>query len=92
MTLRSYFGKMNSTLGSVVPLAMFAGVCWSLRGQGGGDGLSFCQVAVGRGRKHILIIMMITNNHYHSLFILYFLSIIICHVAVGRGQKHKNQS
>ena len=24
MTLRSYFGKMNSTLGSVVPLAMFA--------------------------------------------------------------------
>ena len=23
MTLRSYFGKMNSTLGSVVPLAMF---------------------------------------------------------------------
>ena len=24
MTSRSYFGKMNSTLGSVVPLAMFA--------------------------------------------------------------------
>ena len=23
MTLRSYFGKINSTLGSVVPLAMF---------------------------------------------------------------------
>ena len=23
MTLRSYFGKQNSTLGSVVPLAMF---------------------------------------------------------------------
>ena len=23
MTSRSYFGKMNSTLGSVVPLAMF---------------------------------------------------------------------
>ena len=24
MTSRSYFGKMNSTLGSVVPLAMFS--------------------------------------------------------------------
>ena len=28
MTSRSYFGKMNSILGSVVPLAMFLFVCW----------------------------------------------------------------
>ena len=27
MTSRSYFGKMNSTLGSVVPLAMFIFMC-----------------------------------------------------------------
>ena len=43
-------------------LTIFAGVCWSLRGQGGGDGLSFCQVAVGRGRKHILIMIMVTHH------------------------------
>ena len=30
MTSRSYFGKMNSTLGSVVPLAMFLFVYWLL--------------------------------------------------------------
>ena len=30
MTSRSYFGKMNSTLGSVVPLAMF-GVCATIK-------------------------------------------------------------
>ena len=28
MTLISYFGKMNSTLGSVVPLAMFQNITW----------------------------------------------------------------
>ena len=32
MTPRSYFGKMNSTLGSVVPLAMFFGQSLSVRG------------------------------------------------------------
>ena len=31
MTSRSYFGKMNSTLGSVVPLAMFERWEWVLR-------------------------------------------------------------
>ena len=30
MTLRGYFGKMNSTLGSVVPLAMFGWELWQL--------------------------------------------------------------
>ena len=44
-TSRSYFGKMNSTLGSVVPLAMFSllrnCLCWR------------CSDKIGKYREHI---------------------------------------
>ena len=52
----------TSIIMKMVILTIFSGVCWSLRGQGGGDGLSFCQVAVGRGHKHILIMIMVTHH------------------------------
>ena len=50
MTARSYFGKMNSTLGSVVPLAMFAQYVVLVRdGQGS---YSFYQAFWSRERKN----------------------------------------
>ena len=69
--LRSYFGKQNSPLGSVVPLAMFnlllSAYCW--REVCGGKRFVTAKFVVRRSRRKKVQWTALTNHQGHS-FIL----------------------